>query len=38
MAQQSGVSYEIKISHGDPGPVIVEYVNKIKFLNRYHRK
>jgi nucleotide-binding universal stress UspA family protein len=31
MAQQSGVSYEIKILHGDPGPVIVDYVNKNKF-------
>jgi nucleotide-binding universal stress UspA family protein len=31
MAQQSGVSYEIKILHGEPGPVIVDYVNKNKF-------
>ena len=31
MAQQSGVSYEIKILHGEPGPEIVEYVNKNDF-------
>ncbi|PLR95296.1 universal stress protein [Bacillus sp. T33-2] len=28
MAQQSGVSYEIIILHGEPGPEIVEYANK----------
>lgn len=31
MAKESGVSYEIKIMHGEPGPTIVEYVNKNKF-------
>jgi nucleotide-binding universal stress UspA family protein len=31
MAQQSGVLYEIKILHGEPGPVIVDYVNKNNF-------
>ena len=31
MAQESGVSYVIKILHGDPGPVIVNYVNKNNF-------
>ncbi|WP_066249512.1 universal stress protein [Neobacillus drentensis] len=31
MAQESGVSYEIKILHGEPGPVIVDYVNKNGF-------
>ncbi|MBT2659346.1 universal stress protein [Bacillus sp. ISL-18] len=31
MAEESGVSYEIKILHGEPGPVIVDYVNKNKF-------
>ncbi|EDL64284.1 universal stress protein [Bacillus sp. SG-1] len=27
-AKLAGVSYEIKILHGEPGPAIVEYVNK----------
>jgi nucleotide-binding universal stress UspA family protein len=27
-AIEAGVSYEIKILHGEPGPAIVEYVNK----------
>jgi nucleotide-binding universal stress UspA family protein len=31
MAKESGVSYEIKILHGEPGPVIVDYVNKNNF-------
>ncbi len=31
IAQESGVTYEIKILHGDPGPVIVDYVNKNNF-------
>ncbi|MGG3560648.1 universal stress protein [Neobacillus rhizosphaerae] len=31
MAKESGVSYEIKILHGDPGPTIVDYVNKQNF-------
>ncbi|MBT2696649.1 universal stress protein [Bacillus sp. ISL-40] len=31
LAKESGVSYEIKILHGEPGPVIVDYVNKNKF-------
>lgn len=31
IAQKSGISYEIKILHGDPGPVIVDYVNKNNF-------
>lgn len=31
MAQQSGVTYEIKILHGEPGPVIVDYINKNNF-------
>lgn len=31
MAKESGISYEIKILHGEPGPAIVDYVNKNKF-------
>jgi nucleotide-binding universal stress UspA family protein len=31
MAKESGVSYEIKILHGEPGPIIVDYVNKNNF-------
>lgn len=31
MAQQSGVAYDIKILHGEPGPAIVDYVNKNNF-------
>jgi nucleotide-binding universal stress UspA family protein len=31
MAKESGVSYEIKILHGEPGPVIVDYINKNNF-------
>ncbi|MBT2736572.1 universal stress protein [Bacillus sp. ISL-7] len=31
MAKESDVSYDIKILHGEPGPVIVDYVNKNKF-------
>ncbi|HZH58112.1 MAG TPA: universal stress protein [Metabacillus sp.] len=27
-AKKADVSYEIKILHGEPGPVIVDYVNK----------
>ena len=27
-AKEAGVSYDIKILHGEPGPAIVEYVNK----------
>jgi len=27
-AKEAGVSYEIKVLHGEPGPAIVEYVNK----------
>ncbi|MFC3041767.1 universal stress protein [Virgibacillus xinjiangensis] len=28
MAKESGVSHEIKILHGEPGPVIVNYANE----------
>jgi nucleotide-binding universal stress UspA family protein len=28
LVQQSGIPYEVQFSHGDPGPVIVEYANK----------
>jgi nucleotide-binding universal stress UspA family protein len=31
MAKESGVSYEIKVLHGEPGPSIVEYANKNQF-------
>ncbi|OLS40038.1 universal stress protein [Bacillus sp. MRMR6] len=31
MAKESGVAFEIKILHGEPGPVIVDYVNKNNF-------
>ncbi|WP_121609106.1 universal stress protein [Mesobacillus foraminis] len=31
MAQKAGISYEIKMLQGDPGPVIVDYVNKNRF-------
>lgn len=31
IAIDSGVSYEIKFLHGEPGPVIVDYVNKNNF-------
>jgi nucleotide-binding universal stress UspA family protein len=31
IAQDAGVSYDIKILHGEPGPVIVEYANKNNF-------
>ncbi|MRH44533.1 universal stress protein [Aquibacillus halophilus] len=27
-AKEAGVSYQIKILHGDPGPSIIEYANK----------
>jgi nucleotide-binding universal stress UspA family protein len=30
MAKESGVNYEIKILHGEPGPTIVDYANKNK--------
>ncbi|WP_335869551.1 universal stress protein [Bacillus sp. 2205SS5-2] len=29
-AKRAGVDYEIKVLHGDPGPTIVDYVNKNK--------
>jgi nucleotide-binding universal stress UspA family protein len=29
-AKEAKVSYEIKVLHGEPGPAIVEYVNKSK--------
>jgi nucleotide-binding universal stress UspA family protein len=29
-AKEAGISYEIKVLHGEPGPAIVEYVNKNK--------
>jgi nucleotide-binding universal stress UspA family protein len=29
-AKEAGVSYEIKVLHGEPGPAIVEYINKYK--------
>jgi nucleotide-binding universal stress UspA family protein len=31
IAIDSGVFYEIKFLHGEPGPIIVDYVNKNKF-------
>ncbi|MBM7573594.1 universal stress protein [Aquibacillus albus] len=31
MAKESGVSFNIKILHGEPGPTIVEYANKNNF-------
>ncbi|WP_043929635.1 universal stress protein [Bacillus sp. EB01] len=31
MAENAGVSYDITILHGDPGPEIVDYVNRNKF-------
>lgn len=31
MVNESGVSYEIKILQGEPGPVIVDYANKNNF-------
>ena len=31
MANEAGISYEIKILHGEPGPVIVDYANKNNF-------
>jgi nucleotide-binding universal stress UspA family protein len=31
MANDSGVAYEIKVLHGDPGPTIVDYANKNYF-------
>ncbi|WP_442598768.1 universal stress protein [Neobacillus sp. D3-1R] len=31
IAQESKVSYEIKILHGEPGPTIVDYANKHQF-------
>jgi nucleotide-binding universal stress UspA family protein len=31
MAQDSGVDYEIKVLHGEPGPAIVEHANKNGF-------
>ena len=30
-AQESGINYEIKILHGEPGPAIVDYANKNQF-------
>nr|WP_306798697.1 universal stress protein [Oceanobacillus saliphilus] len=30
LAKDAGVSYEIKILHGEPGPTIVEYANENK--------
>ncbi|NEY73846.1 universal stress protein [Bacillus mesophilus] len=27
-AKEAGVTYEIKVLHGEPGPVIVDYINK----------
>lgn len=31
LAEEAGVSYEIKILHGEPGPAIVEHANKNHF-------
>ena len=31
MALDSGITYEIKVLHGEPGPVIVDYANKNNF-------
>jgi nucleotide-binding universal stress UspA family protein len=31
MAKEAGVSSEIKILHGEPGPTIVDYINKNNF-------
>ncbi|MBT2694053.1 universal stress protein [Bacillus sp. ISL-55] len=30
-ARTSGVNFEIKILHGEPGPAVVDYTNKNKF-------
>ncbi|MBT2640072.1 MULTISPECIES: universal stress protein [unclassified Bacillus (in: firmicutes)] len=30
-AKESGVNFEIKILHGEPGPAMVEYTNQNKF-------
>ncbi|MBT2663503.1 universal stress protein [Bacillus sp. ISL-45] len=30
-AKESGVNFEIKILHGEPGPAMVDYTNKNKF-------
>jgi nucleotide-binding universal stress UspA family protein len=31
MAENAGISYDITILHGEPGPEIVDYVNRNKF-------
>jgi nucleotide-binding universal stress UspA family protein len=31
MAKEAGVSYKLTILHGEPGPTIVEYINKTGF-------
>ena len=31
IAKEAGVSYKLTILHGEPGPVIVEYINKNEF-------
>jgi nucleotide-binding universal stress UspA family protein len=31
LAKESGVTYTLTILHGEPGPVIVEHINKNKF-------
>jgi nucleotide-binding universal stress UspA family protein len=31
IAKEAGVSYKLTILHGEPGPTIVEYINKIEF-------
>ncbi|GAA0322757.1 universal stress protein [Bacillus carboniphilus] len=31
IAKNAGVTYELKILHGEPGPTIVDYVNKNQF-------
>jgi nucleotide-binding universal stress UspA family protein len=31
IAKEAGVSYELTILHGEPGPTIVEYINKTEF-------
>jgi nucleotide-binding universal stress UspA family protein len=30
-AKEAGVNYEIKVLHGEPGPAIVDYANKMNF-------
>ncbi|MEQ6389938.1 universal stress protein [Bacillaceae bacterium S4-13-58] len=31
LAEKDGISYEVKLLHGEPGPTIIDYANKNKF-------